>query len=181
MLRKRLRKRQDPPYGSLTQGMDLSPSHGSGQGAHSPQVAHLKQIVAGRRGAEEGVAGRRFSPNQSTTESPRFLWMEKTCYFPHQEGQFQLLSPLALTSSIQASSPGHSWQGWDGRAAGGGGLHGDAARTARGPRRALPAGQGWFLGSEPLQCCSPPRAGATLGGHLNVGWNIPAGPSAGLP
>lgn len=50
-------------------------------------VGQLKQIVAGKRCKEEGVAGRHFSPNQSTTESPRFLWLEKTCYFPQREAE----------------------------------------------------------------------------------------------
>ena len=45
------------PYVSLTQVMQLSPSHWSGQGTHSSQLANLKQIVTGRRGKEEG--GRR--------------------------------------------------------------------------------------------------------------------------
>ena len=36
------------------QVMYLSPSHWSGQGAHSSQLANLKQNVTGRRGREEG-------------------------------------------------------------------------------------------------------------------------------
>ena len=35
--------------------MHLSPSPGSGQGAHSSRLAHLKQTVTGRRGKEEGA------------------------------------------------------------------------------------------------------------------------------
>ena len=42
------------PYLSLTQVMYLSPSHWSGQGAHSSLLANLKQIVTGRRGKREG-------------------------------------------------------------------------------------------------------------------------------
>ena len=42
------------PYLSLTQVMYLSPSHWSGQGAHSSWLANLKQIVTGRRGKGEG-------------------------------------------------------------------------------------------------------------------------------
>ena len=39
-----------------------------------PPLAHLKQMVTGRRGKEEGVAGGRFSRNQNRgkTESPSF-------------------------------------------------------------------------------------------------------------
>ena len=33
----------------------LSPSHWSGKGAHSSQLANLRQIVAGRRGKDGGV------------------------------------------------------------------------------------------------------------------------------
>ena len=54
-------RRKDPPYVSLTQVMVLSPSHWSGQAAHSSRLANLKQIVTGRRGKEEEVAGGRFS------------------------------------------------------------------------------------------------------------------------
>ena len=35
--------------------MGLSPSHRSGQGAHSSRLANLKQIVTGRREKEEGL------------------------------------------------------------------------------------------------------------------------------
>ena len=57
------------PYLSLTQVIYLSPSHWSGQGAHSSWLANLKQIVTGRRGKEEGgVAGSLFSQNQSKME-----------------------------------------------------------------------------------------------------------------
>ena len=52
---KSARAEQRPlPYLSLTQVMCLSPSHWSGQGAHSSQFADLKQIVTGRRGKEDG-------------------------------------------------------------------------------------------------------------------------------
>ena len=54
MLKKHPQRRKDPPYLSLTQVMYLSPSHWSGQGTHSSQLANLKQIVTGRRGKEEG-------------------------------------------------------------------------------------------------------------------------------
>ena len=54
-------RQEDPPCFSLMQATDLSPSHGSGQGALSSRWAHLKQIVTRRRGKEEGVAGGRFS------------------------------------------------------------------------------------------------------------------------
>ena len=47
--------KEDPPYLSLTQAMHLSPSHGSGQGAHASRLANLTQIVPGRRWKEEGV------------------------------------------------------------------------------------------------------------------------------
>ena len=40
------------PYLSLIQVLYLSPFHRSGQGAHSSQLANLKQIVTGRRGKE---------------------------------------------------------------------------------------------------------------------------------
>ena len=43
------------PCLSLMQVIYLSPSHRSGQGAHSSQLANLKQIVTGRRGKGEGV------------------------------------------------------------------------------------------------------------------------------
>ena len=42
----------------------LSPSHWSGQGAHSP-LANLKQTVAGRKEKEEGVTGGRLRRNQN--------------------------------------------------------------------------------------------------------------------
>jgi len=54
VLKKHAQRRKDPSYLSLTQVMYLSPSHGSGQGAHSSQLANLKQIVTGRR-EKEGV------------------------------------------------------------------------------------------------------------------------------
>ena len=53
MLKKLEQRRKDPLYLSLTQVMYLSPSHRSGQGAHSSPLANLKQIVTGRRGKEE--------------------------------------------------------------------------------------------------------------------------------
>lgn len=57
------------PYLSLTQVMYLSPSHGSGQGAHSSRLANLEQIVTGKIGKEEGgLAGliqRRLEPEQN--------------------------------------------------------------------------------------------------------------------
>ena len=51
---KRVQRRKDPPYVSLTQVMYLPPSHWSDQGTHSSQLANLKQIVTGRRRKEEG-------------------------------------------------------------------------------------------------------------------------------
>ena len=51
--------------------MDLPPSHGSGQGAHSSQVAHLKQIVAGRRGEEEGGRRKAFQPKLEHNGVPK--------------------------------------------------------------------------------------------------------------
>ena len=47
-------KQRTLPYLSLIQVLYLSPFHRSGQGAHSSQLANLKQIVTGRRGKEEG-------------------------------------------------------------------------------------------------------------------------------
>ena len=47
-------KQRTVPYLSLTQVIYLSPSHWSGQGAHSSRLANLKQIVTGKRGKEEG-------------------------------------------------------------------------------------------------------------------------------
>ena len=57
-------RRKHPPYLlSLTQVMYLSPSHWSGQSAHSSGLANLKQIVTGRRGKEgealqEGISAK---------------------------------------------------------------------------------------------------------------------------
>ena len=51
--------REDPSHSPPAQVVSLSPSHGSGQGAHSSRLANLKQIVPGRRGKrgmEEGVS-----------------------------------------------------------------------------------------------------------------------------
>lgn len=45
-------RRQDPPSLSLRQVVYLSPSHESGQGAHSSGLAHWKHVVPGRRGDE---------------------------------------------------------------------------------------------------------------------------------
>ena len=42
--------------------MYLSPSHWSGQGPHSSQLANLKQTVTGRRGKEEGGHRKAFWP-----------------------------------------------------------------------------------------------------------------------
>ena len=53
MLKKHGQRRKDPPCLSLTQVRYLSPSHWSGQGAHSSHLVNLKQIVTGRRGKEE--------------------------------------------------------------------------------------------------------------------------------
>ena len=53
------------PYLSLTQVMCLSPSHWSGQGAHSSQFADLKQIVTGKRGKEDGGGHRKAKPEQN--------------------------------------------------------------------------------------------------------------------
>ena len=64
---------EDPPYLSLTQVMYLSPSHWSGQGAHSSPLANLKQIVTGRREKEEGVAGGHFSPQGAKWSNQDFL------------------------------------------------------------------------------------------------------------
>jgi len=90
-------KKKRPSHVSLTQGMHLPPSHGSGQGAHFSRVANLKQIVTGRRGKEEGVTGGCFSRNQSKMESPRFPLIEKIlCYSPQgAELWFPFLVPLA--------------------------------------------------------------------------------------
>ena len=63
-LQKRVQRRKDPPCSSLTQAMDLSPSHGSGQGAHPSRSAHLKHIVPGsrgKRGIQEGETGAKWS------------------------------------------------------------------------------------------------------------------------
>ena len=56
-------------YLSLMQVMSLSPSHGSGQGAHSSWLANLKQIVTGRRGKEEGGCRKAFQQNGVTKTS----------------------------------------------------------------------------------------------------------------
>ena len=86
VLKKRVQRSKDSPYLSLTQVMGLSPSHPSGQGAHSSLLANLKQIVTGRRGKGEGVAGGRLRCNWSKAESPRFPLIEKTsCYFPRYQ------------------------------------------------------------------------------------------------
>ena len=55
-------KKKRPSHVSLTQGMYLSPSHGSGQGGHSSRLANLKQSVLGRRGKEEGGRRKVFLP-----------------------------------------------------------------------------------------------------------------------
>ena len=86
VLKKCTPRRKDPPCLSLTRVMYLSPSHGSGQGAHSSWMADLKQTVTGRRRKEDwgggggggGVTGRCFSQNRSKMESPRFPLIEKT-------------------------------------------------------------------------------------------------------
>ena len=57
--------KEDPPYLSLRQVIYPSPSHWSGQGVHSSQLANLKQIATRRRGKEEGVSGGCCSRNQS--------------------------------------------------------------------------------------------------------------------
>ena len=57
--------RKDPPYLSLTQLMNLSPPHWSGQGAHSFQLANLKQIVTGRRGTGGSEEGGPVKPEQN--------------------------------------------------------------------------------------------------------------------
>ena len=62
VLKKCAQRRKDPPYLSLVQVMYLSPSHWSGQGAHSSWLANLKQIVTGRRGKEERVCRRVSQP-----------------------------------------------------------------------------------------------------------------------
>lgn len=55
------------PYLSLMQVIYQSPSHWSGQGAHSSPLANLKHIVTGRRGkgqgrgSQEGKAGAKWS------------------------------------------------------------------------------------------------------------------------
>ena len=67
-------RRKDSPSLSLMQVMDLSPSHGSGQGAHSSRWANLKQIVTGRRGKEEGaVTERHFSQMEAKWSHQDFL------------------------------------------------------------------------------------------------------------
>ena len=77
--------KERPSLFTLAPGRDLSPPHGSGQGAHSSRLANMKQIVTGRRGKGRGVAGRRFSRSQSKMEQGRFPLIEKTpCYFPHK-------------------------------------------------------------------------------------------------
>lgn len=47
-------KQRTLPYLSLKQVIYLSPSHWSGQGAHSSPLANLKHVVTGRRGKGEG-------------------------------------------------------------------------------------------------------------------------------
>lgn len=64
-------RRKAPPCCPLTQAMDRSPCGGSGQGVHSSRLAHLKQIVTGRRREEERGAGGRFGENQGKMEKPR--------------------------------------------------------------------------------------------------------------
>ena len=54
-------KKKGPSLLTLTQARGLSPSRGSGQGAHSSQLAHSEHIGAGRSGKEEGAAGGPFS------------------------------------------------------------------------------------------------------------------------
>lgn len=66
VLKKRVQRSKDPPYLSLTQVMGLSPSHRSGQGAHSSRLANLKQIVTRRRG--KGVGGCRRKAFQQKPE-----------------------------------------------------------------------------------------------------------------
>ena len=73
VLKKPLQRRRDPPYWSLAQATDLSPSRGSGQGANSSRLACLKQTVAGRSGKEEGVAGGRLSHEGATWSHQGFL------------------------------------------------------------------------------------------------------------
>ena len=51
---KSCKKEGRPPYLSLMKVVYLPPSHWSGQGAHSSQLANLKQVVTGRRGKEGG-------------------------------------------------------------------------------------------------------------------------------
>ena len=83
---KTTRQTKDPPLWIPNAGDGLSPSHASGQGAPSSRLAHLKHMVPGRRGKEEGVAGGR---NRSKTESPRFPLMEKTlCHFAQRKAGF---------------------------------------------------------------------------------------------
>ena len=64
------------PYFSLTQVMDLSPSHWSSQGAHSSWLVHLEQIVPQGRGKGEGGGRRKAKPEQSGV--PRLPLIERT-------------------------------------------------------------------------------------------------------
>ena len=59
VLKKHTQRRKDPPCLSLMQVIYLSPSHWSGKGAHSSQLANLRQIVAGRRGKDGGGCHRK--------------------------------------------------------------------------------------------------------------------------
>ena len=57
---KRARPTKDPPLFIPHAGaglMDLSPSHGSGQGAHSSRLAHGNKLLLGKAGKRKGVAG----------------------------------------------------------------------------------------------------------------------------
>ena len=55
------------PHLSLTQVIHPSPSHGSGQGAHSSGLAHVKHTLTGRRG-KGGVAGRHFGVTKASSD-----------------------------------------------------------------------------------------------------------------
>ena len=73
-LKKREREEKKPPVLRPNAGDVPVPFPRVRSGRTFPPLAHLKQMVTGRRGKEEGVAGGRFSRNQNRgkTESPSF-------------------------------------------------------------------------------------------------------------
>ena len=87
--KKCVRRTKNPPYLSLTQVMYLSPSHGSGQGAHSSRLANWNKLLLGKEVKRKGVAGA-FQLKPEQMELPRFPLIERTlCYFPqHHQLRF---------------------------------------------------------------------------------------------